>query len=833
MALGSRGDFFGGYDHAKQAGVVHIADHHIAPGKKQWTWGNHEFGYAWDRNLTDADGPYIELMAGVYTDNQPDFSFLMPGETKSFRQYWYPIREIGPAQNANRDAAVSLHIANGQARVGVAVSGIFEQSTVIFETTETRIEWSCDLQPGKPFVVECAAPGFEPRLRVLDWNQRETISYAPVAEQKTVPPRAATEPALPSEIESSDELYLTGLHLAQYRHTTRLPEFYWQEALRRDQADARSNNALGLWHLRRGEFKAAEQHFRAAIARLTERNPNPYDGEPFYNLGLALRYLGRQGEAYDAFYKAAWNQPWRAAAHHALAEIDAARENWPHALEHLEQGLALNSGNLQTRNLLVLVLRKAGQTDKAERMLQETLALDPLDIWANDLAGRSFAADNQMRMDLAIDYLHAGLLCEARCVLAAADFTACDGSVPMLYYALGYLSADDDARAFYRQAAEALPDYCFPARLEEMLFLEAALAANPADAHAHLYLGNLLYDKRRHQEAIEHWRAAADLDGTLATAWRNLGIAAYNIERNVEQAREYYERAIAAGAADARVYYERDQLHKRAGVNARARLAEMERRPDLVAQRDDATVELAALYNQTGAPEKAAAVLASRKFQPWEGGEGAALGQHVRTQLALGRRALSAERWDEARDRFQAALESPANLGEAKHLLANQSNIYFWLGTAHAAQGQAGAAQACWQRASRYLGDFQEMSVKPYSEMTLYSALALRKLGRTAEADGLLKGLLSYAEGLLAIEAKIDYFATSLPSMLLFEEDLAEKNRIVSQLLQAQAALGLGDTESATAILRQVLADDPNHAAAHDLQEELPLLSRESTCIRR
>ena len=27
-------------------------------------------------------GPYIELMAGVYTDNQPDFSFLAPGETK-------------------------------------------------------------------------------------------------------------------------------------------------------------------------------------------------------------------------------------------------------------------------------------------------------------------------------------------------------------------------------------------------------------------------------------------------------------------------------------------------------------------------------------------------------------------------------------------------------------------------------------------------------------------------------------------------------------------------------------------------------------------------------
>ena len=100
MCMGSKEDFFGGYDYAANAGIVHIANHHISPGKKQWTWGNHEFGYAWDRNLTEKDdkneyGPYIEIMAGVYTDNQPDFSFLQPGETKTWSQYWYPIQKIG------------------------------------------------------------------------------------------------------------------------------------------------------------------------------------------------------------------------------------------------------------------------------------------------------------------------------------------------------------------------------------------------------------------------------------------------------------------------------------------------------------------------------------------------------------------------------------------------------------------------------------------------------------------------------------------------------------------------------------------------------------------
>ena len=79
MAYHSDYDFVGSYDHGRQAGLLHVASHHISPGKKQWTWGCGEFGQAWDRQLTDEDGPYIELMCGVYTDNQPDFSWLSPG----------------------------------------------------------------------------------------------------------------------------------------------------------------------------------------------------------------------------------------------------------------------------------------------------------------------------------------------------------------------------------------------------------------------------------------------------------------------------------------------------------------------------------------------------------------------------------------------------------------------------------------------------------------------------------------------------------------------------------------------------------------------------------
>ena len=99
--------------------MLHIANHQFVPGKKQWTWGNGEFGKAWDRQLTDEDGPYIELMCGAFTDNQPDFSWIMPGEQKSFSQIFMPYKRIGPAKNANAKAAVNLDVQGEQVSIGV------------------------------------------------------------------------------------------------------------------------------------------------------------------------------------------------------------------------------------------------------------------------------------------------------------------------------------------------------------------------------------------------------------------------------------------------------------------------------------------------------------------------------------------------------------------------------------------------------------------------------------------------------------------------------------------------------------------------------------------
>jgi tetratricopeptide (TPR) repeat protein len=836
MAMGSKQDFFGGYDHREQAGIVHIADHRISPGKKQWTWGNHEFGYAWDRNLTDPDEhgvhhPYIEIMAGVFTDNQPDFSFLAPGETRTFSQYWYPIREIGPAVYATLDAALGLQPTSRGWRVGVAVTRPLQGAKVLVRVGGKRIaEFDADLSPASPLVREVvlrkAVEKTALRIELLDRDGMVVFAHQPVETSLGEVPPPATEPPPPAEIASADELYLTGVHLEQYRHATRSPTDYWLEALARDPADCRCNAAMGVWHLERGEFALAVDRLHRAVASQTRRNPNPPDGSALYHLGLTLRHLGRDDDAYDAFYKATWNKPVAGAAWHAIAEIDCRRGDWARAVEHLRRSLRLDADNLRARWLLALVMRRHGDDRRAEALLRENLSLDPLDYASRHAAGDGIDADASVHLDVALDYAAAGFDREAIELLGSAPTEPNVGATPMLHYHRAALlqrsGQDKQAGAAWKRAREASADYCFPARLEDIGALEAAIAAEPTDARAPYYLGNLLYDRRRGEEAIAAWERSVKIDPAFAIPWRNLGIAYFNVRRKPAAARRAYEKAIEADPDNARLLFEFDQLLKRTASSVTQRIGRLERRRDLVMQRDDLAVELCSLYNQVGRHEDARAIVSTRRFQPWEGGEGGALGQHTRTHLGLAREAMTRGEPDEAVRLLEHALTAPENLGEARHLLANASDVHLALGEALSAAGDRDAARRHWTIAAEFKGDFQEMSVRPFSEMTHASALAMRALGRRREADRLLRDLLRYAEQLEHTPATIDYFATSLPTMLLFEDDLQARQRRSARVLQAQALAGLGEAGRARTLLADVLAEDPSDPVAADLLAAVP-----------
>jgi tetratricopeptide (TPR) repeat protein len=842
MCVGSHGDFFGGYDHRAQAGFVHWADHHVSPGKKQWTWGNDRFGQAWCQNLTDTDGPYVELMAGVYTDNQPDFSFLGPGETKVFNQYWYPIQRIGPVQQATREAALSVQIGeSGEGgriaalTLGVAVTQVCTGLSIRIEDSSGDARWSqlAEAAPGAPLVTQAhldrpLAPA--DLSVVIAASGRQLLRWSPGDAQPnamTVPP--ATEPPPPEQIPSTDELYLTGLHLAQYRHATRRPEPYWEEALRRDGHDSRSACALAGQAYERGDFDAAEGLLRRALRRSTALNANPYDGEAFYRLGLTLLRRGRESEAYDAFAKAAWNRAWCSPAQLSMARLRCAAGAWTDALALLDSALVLDAHNLAARDLRVLVLRRLGRTDQADRHLRETLDIDPLDWWARDLAGAPLTCDARTHLDVAAEYARSGFLADASRILDGAVERAqgepCTGVRPLALYhrarVLDALGRGADAAAARTAAAAADHSYCFPAGLDDEQALRAALAADPDDGRTAGLLGHWLYDRRRYREAMAMWRHATRTDPGNAVCWRNLAIANFNVDGNGTAAVDCFQRAIQAGPDDSRLRYELDQLWKRVGEKPATRLAALCSRMDLVTARDDLTTEFASLLVQAGEPHQALQLLDARDFQPWEGGEGRVLTVWEQVQLTLARRSLAGGRFADAEAHARRAVDPPANLGEAPHPLVNRAELHLVLGDALAAQGRIDEARQSWTTSATFVGDFTDMSPQPYGDKTYFSALARRRLDQHETADRLLTGLAAYAGQLREKPAAIDYFATSLPALLLFQDDLGARQQTTAGFLAAQAAAGRGLVADAVDGLRDILARDPNHWGARELLREL------------
>ena len=150
FAVASDYDFFGGYDHGKQCGVVHIGNHHLSPGKKMFTWAYGQLAKSWENALTDTDGQYAELMAGSYSDNQPDFAWLDPYETKEFSQYWYPIFKIGAPTFANLNAAFRLDRAAGTFTLQTTRS--FQNAEIkIFNEDGVYFTKTCSLTPNTVF----------------------------------------------------------------------------------------------------------------------------------------------------------------------------------------------------------------------------------------------------------------------------------------------------------------------------------------------------------------------------------------------------------------------------------------------------------------------------------------------------------------------------------------------------------------------------------------------------------------------------------------------------------------------------------------------------------
>lgn len=824
-------DFLAGYDHGRRAGVVHVADRDTMPGKKFWTWGNGPDGRMWDRILTDEDGPYIELMTGGYSDNQPDYSWIRPGETRTVVHQWYPIRELGGVKAATVEGALFLEVKDGRARIAANSTSARRGARVRLAAGEAVVfEETVEIAPDAPFAREVTLPaGTRPetlRLALSAADGTELVAFENRPRPKTEEPARYAPPPPPRRMKSVEELFLAGLRIEQFHSAEHEPEPYYREALRRDPGDARANTALGLRMLRRGRLAEAERHLSAAVARLTANHTRARDGEPQYALGLVLAARGRLDAAGEAFAAAAWDGGWTGAATLEQARLESLAGRRERALALLERSIEAAPRNTAALALSAALLRHAGRPDAAFARAGAALAVDPLDPLAGrerrlarDKGAKAGAADpvadatepralaalaeDAYALEAAHEYARAGLLDDAVAVLSARLPDGAATADPMVAYTLGWLHEKRGdgaaAAAWYRRGRALPPDYSFPFRLEEIAVLERAAAADATDPRAPYLLGNLLYDLQP-ERAIAEWERSRALDPGFARVHRNLAFGYARARGELRAAAASQERAVALETREARLYYELDQYLAWTGAPLAARLRHLTASPETVASREITAGRLARVQVLLGRDEDALATLGKTRFHVWEG-ESGMHSVYVAARLEQGRRLLAKGDAPAALEVFRGAVDLPAHIEVGQGVGAHLAAVHHHEGLALERLGRSDEAREAFARSAGVA------AVVPEGHYWIGRSLA--KLGRAAEARRHFERLAGTrpraVDGARPLEVRME----------------AREARSADLYARALGLLGLGRGAEARTALAAALEADPDNVGAVVLRRSL------------
>ena len=797
FAAASDYDFFGGYDHARQCGVVHIGDHHLSPGKKMFTWGYCQLAKSWENALTDTDGQYAELMAGSYSDNQPNFSWLEPYETKEFSQYWYPISKIGTPTFANLDIAFKIDRENGK---------ILVQPTKTYENAEITVKCGdkillntvCDLKP--EICEEFTVKDMPEYVTVTAVSGGETVGeYTEKNFDKFNMPDVITDMPSAAGMNSAEELYLAGVHVAQYRDPAVEPDSYWKEALKRDINHIPSLVAMAEYEYGRYAFESARDYADRAIKNITIYNERPQSGKVYYIYALILEALGEYKAAYDYYYKAAWSADSVSKAMTRIAMLDIRNKDYKSAIKHAETALDYGRNDSLAAAVKVIALKKLGCDASAEITAQ--LEKDSLDHCMRYLSGKpdfyGIMDSNPLEtvLDIVFDFDAMGLYEENVKLLSGLLKVKPDSAQPMLYYALGYYKyfCGEDGKADYINGAKANIGATFPVRKEEMRILEDVIVKTD-DNKAKMLLGCLLYNKRHYEKAANLWEQCDD-----CISVRNLAVAYFSHLNRKEEALPLMKKAISLCPDSEQLIYESAVLMDKLCVPANEKIKFLNAHK---ITRDDCFTELAKAYNQDMQPEKSIETLMSHNFVPCEGGEHAIADQYLFAHLVIGSKELEKGNTEKALEIFKKGQVLPQSLGAGIWNHCKLVPLKFFEALCLEETGKKSEADEIFSYIANIgIEYFSNMHLK---ELPYYQAHALLHLGENIKAQRLIT---RYRREWSGIDKTADngFFGTT-PFFISFTDDPNQLRRALHCYLNALICDFTGEKEKAQEYISESLS---------------------------
>ncbi len=718
-------DFFGAYDVDMDRGIVQVANHHELSGKKAWTWGNWDFGLVSQENLTDDDGPYIEVQSGPLP-TQSDYGMLLPRQEVSWREWWYPVHGLGDGfEYATKDIAIQTTRKDDELKLRILTTDNFSGATcVLSQGRKTLLKKTINLTPEKPRMLTLYSTPQSPVDVTIKTRKGQVL--ASFATPLPIPKISPTEPSKlmikPDEQLTLEEKYLKGRKYDLATNRKKAREYY-ENALAEDAQYSPALRALAVLDIEAGLYEKAVQRLTTALSR------DATDGLSWFYLGVSHLRLADKNKAIRCAYKAVRCLGTVSLGYDLAGRAYMQLGDYLQAVEAFEKAVQLNPNDTKAKNHLLLALYALGNTKLAYRNAKERIARNPTDLVPRALIAlqnkgqmerfvrkaRAFVGEDDFQLlETSLVFGELGLANEAARLLLAVCVEAVpenERSPLPIYYLAYFASLQKDrtkARAYLNQAAGIYRDYIFPSRPEAVEVFKYAIEENPDDAYAHLHLGNLYCHLGRLSEAVRHWQRAANLDPSLSVAFRNLGLYAWAVEKDLSKAERFYRKAITARPKDQALYRDLADVLFAANRCPEA-ITVLESTPFEILKRADVIIMLAQAYFDEQRYGDAVDLLESTPyFVNWEG-QTITWNLFNKAHLERGRERFEDKDFEGALQDFEVALTYPENIGVGRSNRPPEAPAQYWRGKALQALGRLEAARSAWKEgAAGYVGSGEQ-----------------------------------------------------------------------------------------------------------------------------
>lgn len=810
--------FIGGYDYGQNAGTVHVGDPFENNASKLWQFGPGLQGQNARRKLTDDGKAYVELMTGTFSKNQPDYSWILPHSVKDAKNFWYPIRDLEVVKNSTTDASVTMQMRNEKTVFfGFNTTSKFENAKLILKSGDAiLVEKTISIDPANPFTETYksrkAINEYQLHVAIQDSKGRELVSYQPKELKHPELPEAQERVKNPDEIDTVEDLYLTGRFVEQFSRPGKEPDHYYLAALKKSPNDYRTNIALGQRRLGQMKYEEALSYLQKAADKLKIKYMQPKEGELFYYMGMAQKALGQTEDAYESLARAAWYYQWFSAANYQLAQIESQKGNYEKSLELIKEAYSTNNRDGRIVTLYASLLRQAGMNEKAVSLLNDLLAYDPLNFTALYEKGLSEGDTSMAKwhksmqdldnnyLEIATHYLNTGFHEDGISLLSSLE----NPKNPLIGYYLSYFQTESGNETALQSAEKSSLDYAFPYRPETETVLKKVIEKNPQDATAYYLLGNLLYDHRP-TDAMNAWEKAGEIDNSIPMVARNMAFGAFYTDKDPNKAIEYITRAISLDNSNPLWYAELSKYYDESDADFNDNLAILRKNLDVAKNDVTAPKTYVELLNLSGDYDEAIQFLAEHHFRTWEGGR-ETYWHYVDTHTLKAKELIKSKDYEKAISHLGSALEYPENLevGKPTHDEKN-AMIYYYMGDAYSQMGSTKKAKEAYQKSS------QAENGRNMYDLLFYQAKSNEKLGQADKAKTMYNDLIK--------RARQQRNKGADNTLVAVEEASATNNKAISNsyYLEALGNLGLNKNDEAQKLLKEALKIYKNHLWAKNM----------------